>query len=164
MKWRRMKEQEQYNIERWLESPSGQVISIVDVGVPFESQIRYLSPKLGRVTIQGSKELLAKKTDLEVIQNVGKILQRDMPAPAVQKELGIPFTRPITSLLAAKKAYESKKRSYAPTAKQTGFRKSISRDLQRKAKSAGWRTSSTGKRYYEARRNRSDVRTKRGWL
>lgn len=30
-------------------------------------------------------------------------------------------------------------------------------DKQRKAKRAGWRRSKSGKRYYEARRNRSDV-------
>jgi len=41
---------------------------------------------------------------------------------------------------------------------QTGKRESIPRDAGRIAKAPGWRTSKkTGKRYYEGRKNRSDV-------
>ncbi len=42
------------------------------------------------------------------------------------------------------------------TYRQTGKRKSIKRDRQRKAKSPGVRRSASGRRYIETRRNRSD--------
>ena len=41
--------------------------------------------------------------------------------------------------------------------KQTGARKSVRADLARKATKPGMRTSRNGKRYHEARRNRTDV-------
>jgi len=42
--------------------------------------------------------------------------------------------------------------------KQSGKRKSITRDLMRKAKPPGKRVSFSGKIYYETRKNRSDKR------
>lgn len=47
--------------------------------------------------------------------------------------------------------------------KQTGKRFSIKRDRARKAKPPGYRISKSGKRYYEARKNRSDRRGKKIW-
>lgn len=44
---------------------------------------------------------------------------------------------------------------------QTGKRKSPARDRARKAKLPGKRRSKSGKRYYERRRNRSDMGKKR---
>ena len=45
--------------------------------------------------------------------------------------------------------------------KQTGTRRSISKDLERKALTPGKRISKAGKIYWETRRNRSDKRGKR---
>lgn len=47
------------------------------------------------------------------------------------------------------------------TYKQTGKRKSLRADRQRKAKNVGWRKNVSGKVYFESRRNRSDMRGKR---
>lgn len=47
------------------------------------------------------------------------------------------------------------------TYKQTGVRKSIKSDRQYKAKLPGKRVSSTGRKYTETRRNRSDLKGKR---
>lgn len=41
--------------------------------------------------------------------------------------------------------------------RRTGKIKSVKRDRARKAKKPGWRRTKWGTRYYEARRNRSDV-------
>lgn len=50
-----------------------------------------------------------------------------------------------------------RKRTYRKTYKQTG--RSVKRvDRKLRAKPVGYRRSATGKRYYEARRNRSDKR------
>lgn len=40
---------------------------------------------------------------------------------------------------------------------QTGSRKSIKADKGRKARKPGYRKSKSGKKYYEARKNRSDI-------
>lgn len=45
--------------------------------------------------------------------------------------------------------------------KQTGKRKSLHLDRLHKAKAVGWRKSRSGKKYYESRKNRSDIRGKR---
>lgn len=45
--------------------------------------------------------------------------------------------------------------------KQTGQRKSIKADRQRKAKAPGKRKSKSGNTYSETRRNRSDIKGKR---
>jgi len=45
--------------------------------------------------------------------------------------------------------------------RQTGTRKSLSRDRARKALPPGKRISKSGKVYYEYRRNRSDLKGKR---
>lgn len=45
--------------------------------------------------------------------------------------------------------------------KQTGNRKDIHLDQMLNAKLPGWRTSKEKKRYFEARKNRSDAKGKR---
>jgi hypothetical protein len=47
------------------------------------------------------------------------------------------------------------------TYKQTGKRKSLHADRLRKAKPVGKRTSASGRKYTETRRNRSDQKGKR---
>ncbi len=57
----------------------------------------------------------------------------------------------------ARKRTRTRKKTY----KQTGTRKSIKADRQRKAKLPGWRISKSGRRYFENRKNRSDKKGKR---
>ena len=52
--------------------------------------------------------------------------------------------------------YKQFKRGYKQKYKQTGKRKSISRDAERLAKPVGWRRSASGNLYFESRKNRSD--------
>ena len=54
------------------------------------------------------------------------------------------------------KGKKTKTKKGKRTVTQTGTRKSVAQDGARKAKPPGQRTSKTGKKYYEGRKNRSD--------
>ncbi len=63
--------------------------------------------------------------------------------------------------LAKRRALQLRKNLRAKGQYQTGKRKSKALDRSLKAKAPGFRISKSGKRYYEARRNRSDRKGKK---
>jgi hypothetical protein len=61
-----------------------------------------------------------------------------------------------------KKTKKRVKKSLTLKGRSTGrSKKSLKKDLSKKAKKAGWRTSASGRKYYEDRPEKSDLQPKR---